>query len=170
MACNKTCSGDVKLFCGGEIANSVYNASYYDNKLVILDSGNWELFSRVNMTVSLLNSSETNSIFSVDVGGGEGFSTGTSGWQSYRTTMWGKMSIKAKLVRDGPIIITQRETYISATVKHAFFECPSVIATEEEFSCTAGLYQGTKVNGNVSLGLKDSTSFALAGKIMTQAN
>lgn len=164
LSCNKTCSGDANVFCGGKNANNVYNASYYRNKLLIFDSGEWELFSSVNLTLKLQNSSNTNPAFSGDFGDGNGYSPGLIGWQRYVPVVWGSFVFKARLFGNGPVREVSLEKYISATVKHGFLDCPSVVATEEEIKCIAGVYQGTEINATLSVGHVDGINVSLPGE------
>lgn len=162
VMCNKTCSGNGKLYCGGPEANTVYNASYYQNKVEILASGEWKLFYPVNVTTKLQNSLETSFVFAGEF---KNVFLSVRGWQSYTPTVSGNFVVKTRVARKGLVQDAVLQTYIAATVKHVFLECASVIATDEEFNCVIRVYQGTKVNATILTGEQNSISIFLSGEM-----
>ena len=142
--CNANCTGDRNYNCGGTWENLVYNSSSYADKLVMNYFSSLEVFKWVNLTAVFVNRSSPGLRVSFDIGDGNGESPGENMEFKFRATYWGKITVKAQPLNVNPKMgFTQREIFIQAHPGRADLNCPSTVRTEDNFHCTAKIYEGT---------------------------
>ena len=167
-SCNISCPADAKRFCGGKMANSVYNSSGLVGVFSITQPDKpFILYNKANLTISCTNCTSESPGFAVDDGQGTGFSEFSSenAKFSYQTTMWGTKTIRARNSFAKDFKTLQSKVKITAMVKHLKIDCPLYVKIGEQFQCKVFVYQGTDMKAAWKFAEAASGNLSLSGKV-----
>lgn len=144
-ACSTPCSGNPALICGGDQANTVYNASGYLRNFVLnVRPRDLKLFEFANVSAIFANDTGSELPSKFDIGDGSGASPALRSPLRFRSTRWGLIKITAQLNTTGPPTKAEQVVKINSPITRTRVSCPLVVRTTEHWMCRVDIFQGTE--------------------------